>query len=118
MRLIGLFWVICGIVFLVFPQFLRWKIKKKGVRKLRRTILFLLLPLFTWLISLIFTVKGIVDKIGIIILIILLVKLVFYLASKFFVRIKYFFAQSPLKVFRVFAFSYIILGLIFLIFAA
>ena len=113
-KILGYIFVLAGILFLLKPQILKNKLQKKGLRKLRKYMFFLLVFLgvafigvarnFHGLWAIVFTILGIIG----------IFKGIFFLKAKAADKLITWLAAQPLNLFRIGGCAYIILGIILL----
>lgn len=116
-KLIGLFWVVMGVVFLIKPEMLKNRLQRKSLKKTKRTLFIFTLILAVSLLWASLGVSGVVPKIIAILGIIGIIKAFFYLNSKTAEKLIEVFAQKPLSVFRAGAGVYILIGIAILTFS-
>ena len=114
-KLLGWFWIIIGVLFLVKPQILKNRLQKKSVKQLKR--IFFALAIFFGILFLTagFKAEGFLSKLLVIFGIIAFIKTVFFIKGKAADKMIAWLSSQPLKFFRIYAVIYIILGLVFLL---
>lgn len=112
--IVGWFFIIFGILFLVKPEILRKKLQKKGVKKLKKTLFFIAIIVSLALIMTSFKMSGVWAKIIAILGIIGVFKAIFLLKAKAAEKMIEWSAKQPVNVFRAGGLIYIIIGIIIL----
>lgn len=113
-KLLGWFWIIAGVFFLLKPEMLRRKLQKKSGKKLRKILFFITIFLSMLLISAAWKTHGIFSKIVMIMGIIGIFKGFFLLKAKAADKILNWYVKQPLKFFRFGACLQILIGMIIL----
>ena len=114
-KIVGWFWVITGILFLIMPGLLRKRIQKKSNKVVRRYLFAMVIFLAAGLISIGMEISGAAAKIVMVIALIALIKVVFMLKSKATNTIIDFFKDKPISVFRIWAGIQIAIGTLILL---
>jgi len=114
-RIVGWFWVITGVLFLLMPGLLRNRIQKKSNKVVRRYLFAMAIFIGAGLISIGMEISGAAAKIVMVIALIALVKGVFMLKSKAANSIIDFFKDKPISVFRIWAGIQIAIGALILL---
>lgn len=110
-KIIGLIWVVWGILILVKPEILRKKLQTKGIKKLKKNLFLLTLFLSITLIIASLKASGLLPKVLLILGIIGIFKAFIFLKSKASDKLIAFSANLSLSVYRAGGAFYIILGL-------
>lgn len=113
-KILGYFWVVIGVLFLIWPQLFRGRLQKKGLRRLRKYFFLIAIILGATLISATWNLKGFLPKLIMFIGIIAIIKGIFLLKSKLAEKWIGWFSEKPLIYFRLGACCYILLGLLIL----
>jgi len=113
-KILGWFWVVTGVLFLVRPDFLRKRIHKKSIKVVRRYLFAILLFFAAMLITTGFKYEGLVAKILLVMGIVAIFKGFFLLKAKAADKILQFLVKQPLFTFRLWALAQIGLGYIVL----
>lgn len=113
-RIIGWFWVITGVLFLIKPGMLKKRVQKKSNKVARRYLFVMAIFFATGLISVGMEISGIIAKILMIIGLIALVKGLFLLKSKAANSIIEFLKDKPISIFRLWAGVQIAIGALIL----
>ncbi len=111
-KIIGIIWVIWGIVILVKPEILRKKLQTKGSKKLKKNLFLLTLFLSITLIIASLKASGLLPKILLVLGIIGIFKAFIFLKSKASDKLIAFSANLSLSVYRAGGALYLVLGLI------
>jgi len=111
-RIIGMIWVILGILILIKPEILRKKLQTKGNKKLKKNLFLLTLFLSLTLIIAALKADGILVKVLLVFGVLGIFKAFIFLKSKASDKLIAFSANLSLSVYRVGGAFYIILGLI------
>lgn len=109
-KIIGLIWVVWGILILIKPEILRKKLQTKGIKKLKKNLFLLTLFLSITLIVASFKASGL-SKILLVLGIVGIFKAFIFLKSKASDKLIAFSANLSLSVYRAGGAFYIILGL-------
>lgn len=115
LKILGWFWVITGVLFLFKPEFLRNRLKKKSVKKLRRFFFAIALALGVLLIKATWGVPGVLAKIVLVCGLIAIIKAFFFLKSASADVVIAWFLAQPLEFLRGWAAVQIGFGVIVLI---
>jgi hypothetical protein len=99
-----------GILFLLYPESLRKRLRKKALRKIRRYLFACAIALGILLISTGWQYEGLFPKILILVGIIAILKGVFFLKSKAADKVTEWILKQPVIFFKIFAACQIILG--------
>jgi threonine/homoserine/homoserine lactone efflux protein len=102
-KIIGIIWILLGILWLAKPDLLRNRLKKKMSRKMRRIVSGVVIVLGLFLIGGIITSPGLLVKIIGIIGVIVIIKAVLVLTSKTSEKALEWLADRPLFIFRIWA---------------
>ena len=108
--IIGWFWVIIGVFFLIKPQALQKKLQRKGSKRIKKTLFFLTLALSVTLILATIKHQGVLPKVIMIVGIIGLLKAFILLKSKASDKLIAWSANQPLILYRVGGVAYIAVG--------
>ena len=113
-KILGWFWILTGIIFLLKPEWLRKRLQKKSYKILKK-YLFVIALFFGFLfITAAFKSAGISSKLLLFFGIIAIFKSLFFLKAKAAARILDWFIRQPSFLFRIVALCQIILGIIIL----
>ena len=110
--IVGSFFILLGILFLLFPESLRKRLRKKALRKIRRYLFAGGIALGILLISTGWKYEGLFPKILVLIGIIAIFKGVFFIKSKSADKVTEWILKQPVIFFKIFAACQIILGLL------
>ncbi|MFH1867696.1 MAG: hypothetical protein ABH843_01875 [Candidatus Omnitrophota bacterium] len=113
-KILGYFWLTIGTLCLIWPQLLKSRLQKKGLRRMRKYFVIIAIILGSTLVSATWNLQGLLPKLIMIIGIIAIIKGIFLLKSKLAEKWIAWFAQKPLIYFRIGACCYIILGILIL----
>lgn len=102
-KIIGTIWVVLGLLWLVKPESLKYRLKKKLSRKLRRVVFAFILVFGLLIIGSVLKAPGILAKIVGIIGIFIAVKAVLLLTSKTQEKLFDWWAERPIIFFRIWA---------------
>ncbi len=102
-KIIGWFWVITGVLFLIMPGLLRRRIQKKSNKVVRRYLFVMTLFLAAGLISIGMEIDGIIAKVVLVIALVALLKGLFMLKSKAANSIIELLKDKPASLFRIWA---------------
>jgi hypothetical protein len=116
-KVIGWVLLISGVLVLIFPGILRWQIRRKSNRVIRRCLFAIALFPATLIIAAGFRFEGVMPKIIMVIGLFLLVKAVFSIRSKAVEKIVDFLKKQPTIFFRLCAFAQALIGLAIVWFA-
>ncbi|NQT94847.1 MAG: hypothetical protein HQ572_00200 [Candidatus Omnitrophica bacterium] len=114
LRILGWFWVITGILFLLKPNFLRRRIQKKSIKVVRRYLFLIILFFAIPLIGAGARYEGLLAKIILVIGIVVIIKGFFMLKAKAAGKIMDFLLKQPVIAFRVWALCQIGIGVLIL----
>ncbi len=114
LNIVGWLWIVFGVLFLVWPQLLQKRLRKKGFKMVRRVLFLMTFLLAGGLISVSFKTGGLVSKILMIIGIIGIIKAFFLLKSKAAEKLMEWFLKQPLVLFRAGGIIYIAVGVFIL----
>jgi len=110
-KIIGIIWVVWGILILVKPEVLRKKLQTKGSKKIKKNLFLLTLFLSITLIIVSLKVSGLLPKILLILGVIGIFKAFIFLKSKASDKLIAFSANLSLSIYRIGGAMYIVLGL-------
>ncbi len=113
-KLIAYFLMALGVLFILKPDMMKKRLHKKAYKKARYYIFALALFLGSAFVKIGFAYHGIIPKIIMILGVIAIVKGLFLLKAKAYEHLMDFISSKPLWVFRLFALSYILTGLLIL----
>ena len=108
--IVGWFWTITGIIFLIKPGFLKRRLQKKSLKRLRRLLFSIALFLGFILIVAAWKQPGILSKVLMILGIISIAKGFFLLKAKVADKILEWFAKQSLVFYRLCACCHILIG--------
>ena len=114
LNIVGWMCILIGIVSLFQPEKLRNKMKKQGVKKLRKIFFGIALAFGLFLIKGAWGVPGVLAKILIVLGLIGIAKAFFFLKAKAADAFVAWFLEQPIKYFRFYATAYIVLGALIL----
>ncbi|MBN1871745.1 MAG: hypothetical protein JW800_04140 [Candidatus Omnitrophica bacterium] len=109
-RLLGIFWLLFGIVWLIRPDILKNRLKRKMSRRIRWTIYGFLFFFGLIMIGSLIKAEGLLPKIIGILGVILVIKSTLLFLSKTSDRLWKWWAEQPLMIFRLQALIIIIVG--------
>lgn len=109
--ILGSFFIMLGILFLLYPESLRKRLRKKALRKIRRYLFIGAITLGILLISTGWQYEGLLPKILVLVGIIAIFKGVFFLKSRSADKVTEWILKQPVVFFKIFAACQIILGL-------
>ena len=112
--ILGWFWVVTGVIFLIWPNFLKKRLQKKSYKIIRRYLFVVGIFLSVMLISIGLKATGAISKIILVIGLIALIKAVFLIKTKAAERLVEFFLKQPLIMFRLWALVQIAIGVLIL----
>jgi len=110
-KIIGLIWIVWGILILIKPEILRKKLQTKGSKKLKKNLFLLTLFLSITLIMASFKASGLLPKILLVLGIMGIFKAFIFLKSKASDKLIAFASSLSLTVYRVGGALYIAIGL-------
>ena len=113
--ILGFLFIILGVLFLLFPESLRKRLRKKALRKIRRYLFAGGIALGIVLISAGWQYEGLFPKIFVLIGIIAIFKGVFFIKSKSADKVTEWILKQPVVFFKIFAACQIILGLLIIL---
>ena len=111
-NIVGIIFILLGVLFFLYPESLRGRLRKKAIRKLRRYLLAVLMFFGILLISAGWSHEGLLPKILMVMGIVALVKGLLFLNSKATERITAWILERPTLHLKVFAAGQIGLGLL------
>ena len=115
LKVVGWFWVITGVLFLIMPNILKKRLQKKSNKVVRRYLFAMAIFLTAGVISMGMEISGITAKIIMIIALIALIKGVFFVKSKASNGIIEFLKDKPTSVFRIWAGVQVVIGALILL---
>ena len=110
--IVGSFFIMLGILFLLYPESLRKRLRKKALRKIRKYLFAGAITLGILLVSTGWQYKGFFPKILALVGIIVVSKGVFFLKSKSADKVTEWILKQPVIFFKIFAACQIILGIL------
>ncbi len=110
--IIGWFWIILGVLFIIKPDFLKKRLVKKGNKRVKRTLFFAALILSFTLIAAALKHQGLLPKIIVILGVIGIIKAVIILKSKASDKLLAWAAGRSLLFYRAGGLAYVIIGVI------
>ncbi len=110
-KIIGLIWIVWGILILIKPEILRKKLQTKGSKKLKKNLFLLTLFLSITLIIASFKASGLLPKTLLVMGILGIFKAFIFLKSKASDKLIAFSSSLPLTVYRAGGSLYIVIGL-------
>ena len=113
--IIGSFFILMGIFSLFYPEFLRSRLRRKAVRKVKRYLFFGAFSLGILLISAGWKQNGILPKIIVLAGIIIILRGMFFLRTKVSDKVAQWILDQPEHFLKTFAVSQIIVGLLLVI---
>jgi uncharacterized membrane protein len=114
LKLLGWFWLITGLIFLLKPMSLRNRLKKQSTKKIRKFIFGIGLVLGLLLINATWGIPGLLSKIVLIIGVIAIIKAVFFLKAEASAKTIEWFLAQPAKFYRYWAVAQITVGALIL----
>lgn len=114
LTILGWFWVITGVIFLIQPERLRDKLKKKSVKKLKKIFFGLALVIGLLLVKAAWGIPGLLAKILVVLGFIGILKAFYFLKAKAADSLIEWFIGQPVKFFRMWAVGQIIFGAVIL----
>jgi len=102
-KIFGWFWIITGVMFLIWPHFLRNRIQKKSLKIVRRYLFAAMLFVGAFLITTGLKLEGMASKIILVVGVITLIKGFLFLKAKAAEGIIQFLLKQPLLFFRIWA---------------
>ena len=109
-RLLGWFWVLTGLIFLIRPGFFRRRLIKKSYKTIRRYLIAITLPLAALFIVASTKVKGALSIILLVMGVIGMIKVFFFAKSKAAERIIAWYIKQPLHFYRIGALAQLVIG--------
>ncbi|MFC1548730.1 hypothetical protein ACFL5E_02075 [Candidatus Omnitrophota bacterium] len=100
-KILGVIWIILGILWLVKPEMLRNRLQRKMTRKMRRTVFVFLLVFSFLIIGSVFKVPGILAKIIAVIGIVMAIRAIMLITSKTSEKVFEWWAGRPVLFFRI-----------------
>ncbi|MDD3296323.1 MAG: hypothetical protein PHU64_03075 [Candidatus Omnitrophica bacterium] len=116
LKVIAWLWIISGIIFLLKPSLLQKGLQKKGNKKLKGILFFILIGILSTLLAVAFKTRGPLPKVLALIGIIAAFKLFVFLRKKAASKIAEWLYSKPVVMFRGAAVVYILIGLSLLLF--
>ena len=113
-KLIGWLWIVGGVLFLLKPDILKNRLKKKGLKKVKRILFSIAITGGIFLIIASGKMDGALSKIMAILGIVVIIKGVFLLKSKLSEKLLGWAGEQPLIYFRIASLVYILIGVIIL----
>jgi len=110
LTILGWFWIITGVIFLLNPQMCRNKLKKKSIKTVKQIFFGFALVLGILLIKATWGVPGILPRILMILGLIGIGKAFFFLKAQSADKLITWFLDQPLKFFRMWAVGQIVFG--------
>ena len=110
--IIGSLFIMLGILFLLYPESLRKRLRKKALRKIRKYLFAGAITLGILLISTGWKYEGLLPKILVLVGIVAIFKGVFFLKSRAADKVTEWILKQPVIVLKIFAICQIILGLL------
>ena len=112
--ILGWFWVVTGVIFLIWPNFLKKRLQKKSYKIIRRYLFIFGIFLSVMLISVSLKTTGAISRIILVIGLIALIKAVFLVKAKAAEKLVEFFLKQSLIAFRLWALVQIAIGVLIL----
>ncbi len=112
--IIGWFWILTGVLFLIKPDMLKKRFQKKSNKVVRRYLFAMAIFLAMGLISVGLEVGGMIAKVLMVIVLIALIKGLFLLKSKIANNVIEFLRSKPASLFRIWAVAQIAIGALIL----
>ncbi len=110
-KILGIIWVILGVLWLVKPEALKMRMKKKMTRKTRRIVLAFILGFCFLLIGSIMKIPGVLSKVIGIAGLIMIVRMILKFTSKASEKALDWLLNRPALFYKIFAIVIIIIGL-------
>ncbi|MFH1359946.1 MAG: hypothetical protein ABIJ41_02795 [Candidatus Omnitrophota bacterium] len=114
LKILGWIWILSGILWLIKPEYLRNRLKKKSYKQVRGWIFVLALAVGVLLMNAAGNLHGVLAKFIFILGLIAVFKGFFFLKAKAAVHIYDWFLKQPMKFFRLWAGIEIVIGALFL----
>lgn len=114
-KILGFIWILLGILWLVKPQALKNRLKRKIGRKMRWTIYGFLIAFGILMVGSVIKAPGLLPKIVGITGLLLVIKGILLLLSKASEKLWEWWAKQPLSVFRLQAFCIIAIGIMLIL---
>ncbi len=111
-KIIGVFWIIIGILFILKPQLLQKRLQKKSTKKIRKNLFLLALFLAFTLILASLRSQGLLPKMIMVLGIIGIIKAFLFLNAKAAGKLIAWISQKPVSIFRLGGAAYVLLGVI------
>jgi len=111
-KIIGILWILLGILFILKPQILQKRLQKKSTKKVRKNLFLLALFLAFTLILASLKSQGILPKIIMILGIIGIIKAFTFLNAKAAEKLISWISSKPVSIFRLGGVAYVLLGII------
>ena len=113
--IVGSLFIMLGILFLLYPESLRKRLRKKALRKIRRYLFAGAITLGILLISTGWKYEGLFPKILVLLGIIAIFKGMFFFKSRSADKVTEWILRQPIVLFKIFAACQIILGLVIIL---
>jgi len=110
LKILGWFWIIMGVLFLFQPEKLRNRLKKKGVKKIKKFSFWIILILSILLIKAAWGMSGPLSILIIVVGLIGIFKSIYFLKAKAADKLIEWFIAQPVKFFRMWAVGLILFG--------
>ena len=108
--IVGSLFIMLGILFLLYPESLRKRLRKKALRKIRRYLFAGAITMGILLISTGWKYEGIFPKILVLVGVIAIIKGVFFLKSRAADKVTEWILKQPVILFKIFAVCQMIFG--------
>jgi len=116
-KILGTIWVLLGILWLIKPEMLKNRLKKKMTKKMRRIVLGVCIVFGVMMTGNVFRLAGIIPKIIGIAGIVITIKAIMLITSKSQEKFFDWWGNRPVQVFRILALVFLFLGISMLVFA-
>jgi len=113
-KILGWFWLITGIIFLLFPGMLKKRLQKKSIKRVRKFLFLIVISLSFLLIGAAWKSQGALSKLVMVLGILGLFKGFFLLKAKAADKIIEWFINKPIVFFRIWAAAQVLIGFIIL----
>lgn len=110
-KILGIAWVIFGVIFLLKPQMLKNRLQKKGLKKIRKYLFAAALAISSVILSVAWNSQGILAKIVFVFGVIGVFKSMFFLKEKTSQKLIEWLSDRPIKFFKIWAIAQICFGL-------
>ena len=116
LKILACVWIVIGVLSLIWPQFMRKRVAKKGIKAVKRFLFLIGFMVSATLMSLAFDLKGLLPKTIAFVVIIVMFSGIFRLKAKAGQKIVDWLTKQSLSAFRAAGAAYLAIGLIILLF--